>query len=66
MPLLRPEPRAGAPARPRMDAALRALGRLSFSVYFREIVITGAANLPETGPVVVVANHGNSLTDGGG
>lgn len=65
MPLLRPEPRAGAPARPRMDAALRALGRLSFSVYFREIVITGAANLPETGPVVVVANHGNSLTDGG-
>lgn len=47
-----------------MDAFLRALGRGVLSIFFREIEVTGADNLPVRGPVIVVANHFNSLIDG--
>lgn len=47
-----------------MDAFLRALGRFVFSSFFRRIEIVGQNKIPNTGPVVIVANHFNSLVDG--
>ena len=59
------EPRPGdQPSRPRTDAFLRALGRLVLSVFFRQIEVVGAERVPAKGPVVVVANHFNSIVDG--
>ena len=61
----RGEPRAGdLPSRPRTDAFLRSLGRLVLSVFFRRIEVVGAERFPAEGPVVVVANHFNSIVDG--
>ena len=61
----RGEPRAGdQPSRPRTDAFLRGLGRLVLSVFFRQIEVVGAERVPAEGPVVVVANHFNSIVDG--
>lgn len=61
----RGEPRAGdQPSRPRTDAFLRSLGRLVLSVFFRRIEVVGAERFPAEGPVVVVANHFNSIVDG--
>lgn len=60
------EPRAGdQPPRPRTDALLRWLGRYVFTIFFRQIEITGENRIPETGPVIIVAKHSNSLVDGG-
>lgn len=60
------EPRAwNQPARPRTDAFLRWLGRYVFTVFFRQIEITGKGRIPKTGPVIIVAKHSNSLVDGG-
>ena len=59
-------PQAGDhPPRPRTDAFLRWLGRYVFTVFFRQIEITGKKHIPETGPIIVVAKHSNSLVDGG-
>lgn len=61
-----PEPRAGdQPPRPKTDALLRWLGRYVFTIFFRQIEITGKDRLPKTGPVIIVAKHSNSLVDGG-
>lgn len=61
-----PEPRAGdQPLRPKTDAFLRWLGRYAFTIFFRKIEITGQDRVPETGPVIIVAKHSNSLVDGG-
>jgi 1-acyl-sn-glycerol-3-phosphate acyltransferase len=60
------EPRAGdQPPRPRTDAVLRWLGRYVFTIFFRQIEITGKNRIPKTGPVIIVAKHSNSLVDGG-
>ena len=59
-----PRPRGAAP-RPATDAFLRALGRLIMTTLFREVEIVAPERFPETGPVIVIANHGNSLVDGG-
>lgn len=60
------EPRAGdQPPRPKTDAFLRWLGRYVFTIFFRQIEITGKDRLPKTGPVIIVAKHSNSLVDGG-
>ncbi len=60
------EPRAGdQPPRPKTDAFLRWLGRYVFTVFFRQIEITGKDRIPKTGPVIIVAKHSNSLVDGG-
>lgn len=59
------EPRAGnQPAKPKTDAVLRGLGWVLLSAFFREIDVTGEDRFPIKGPVVVVANHFNSLIDG--
>nr|WP_281496531.1 lysophospholipid acyltransferase family protein [Pseudohalocynthiibacter sp. F2068] len=59
------EPRAGiALPRPRTDAFLRSLGRITLGSFFRKIEVVGIDRFPVTGPVIVVANHFNSLVDG--
>jgi 1-acyl-sn-glycerol-3-phosphate acyltransferase len=61
----RSEPRAeNQPPKPKTDATLRALGRLVLTAFFREIEVTGVERFPAKGPVIVVANHFNSLIDG--
>lgn len=59
------EPRAGGPPRPVADRLVRAFGRHVFAIFFREIRVLGADRFPVSGPVMIVANHHNSLTDGG-
>ena len=51
-------------ARLGLDAVLRGLGRFVLRVFFRDIDVQGATNFPTKGPVIVVANHANSLIDG--
>lgn len=46
-----------------LDAIAVALTRLLARVFYREVVVRGLPNLPEGGPLVLVANHGNSLVD---
>ena len=63
--LPRPEPRAGgAQPRPLMDRFLRWLGRLVLDAFYRRIEMVGADKVPAQGPLIVVANHSNSLVDG--
>ena len=40
------------------------LARLLIRVFFRSVEIEGRQHLPESGPVVLVANHTNGLVDG--
>lgn len=46
-----------------LDVAALALTRLLAAVFYREVEVRGIENVPATGPVVFVANHGNSLVD---
>jgi glycerol-3-phosphate O-acyltransferase/dihydroxyacetone phosphate acyltransferase len=49
--------------RPIFDAIARGLARLLLRVFFRRIEVEGADHVPPRGPVLFVANHGNSLID---
>lgn len=42
---------------------IKILVRVTTSVFFKRIVVTGAENLPEKGPLIIVANHPNTLMD---
>ncbi len=42
---------------------IRALARLLLSLFYRRIEIVGGENVPARGPVVIAANHHNSLVD---
>ena len=42
---------------------LRTLDRWALKVFFREIEILGLENMPRDRPLLIVANHGNSLVD---
>jgi len=41
----------------------RRLDRLLLAVFYRSVEIAGAERVPERGPVLFVANHGNALVD---
>ncbi|MFQ5511836.1 MAG: lysophospholipid acyltransferase family protein [Candidatus Krumholzibacteriia bacterium] len=41
----------------------RALVRIALSVYFRKVERSGARHVPGTGPVILAANHPQSVTD---
>ena len=41
----------------------RALSRIVLGLFFRRIDVEGRENIPETGPVLLVANHSNALVD---
>jgi glycerol-3-phosphate O-acyltransferase/dihydroxyacetone phosphate acyltransferase len=43
---------------------MRAFAQLLIRVFFRRVEVEGAAGLPATAPVLVVANHNNGLVDG--
>lgn len=44
-------------------ALIKALVRITTSVFFKRIVVSGERNLPATGPLIIVANHPNTLMD---
>lgn len=46
------------------DPFLQWLARTVLRLFYREVELVGLHNLPPTGPVIVVANHTNSLVDG--
>ena len=58
------DPRPGDAPRPLLDKIVRGLGRLAVRTFYRRIEVTGLENVPRSGPVIVVANHANSLIDG--
>lgn len=59
------DPRAGnAPPRPLTDRFLRWLARLALDAFYRRVDVVGADRFPAMGPVIVLANHTNSLVDG--
>ncbi len=43
--------------------AFRVLMRLALNTYYRSLSVTGAENVPESGPLLITANHPNSLID---
>ncbi|HKK69730.1 MAG TPA: lysophospholipid acyltransferase family protein [Candidatus Krumholzibacteria bacterium] len=50
-------------SRPVLYPFLRTLARLIAGVYFRRIEVVGAENVPARGPVILAANHPQSITD---
>ena len=61
------QPAAGIPAgvarRERLDRIAGAVARTALRVFYREVEIVGLERVPRDAPLVVVANHGNSLID---
>ena len=46
-----------------LDRLVHGLARLVLAIFFRRVLIEGREHLPKQGPVLVVANHVNSLID---
>lgn len=46
-----------------LDAFVAGLARLCVLVFFRRVEVVGREHLPASGPVLLVANHHNSLVD---
>jgi 1-acyl-sn-glycerol-3-phosphate acyltransferase len=46
-----------------MDRLLRFLARIAVGIFFRDVEVVGADRVPADGPLLVVANHINSLVD---
>lgn len=49
--------------RAHLDRIARGLAWLLLRIFFRSIEVSGSEQIPRQGPVVFVANHGNSLID---
>ena len=45
------------------DGIARRLARILVRIFFRAVEVTGLERVPSAGPIVFVANHGNSLID---
>ena len=58
-----PEPRVDGPPQPWKDAFLRWLARIALRSFYARIEVIGADRLPSSGPLIVMANHSNSLVD---
>ncbi len=59
------EPRPGGQTpRPRLDAGLRRFARLVLRLVFREVDLIDPGHMPASGPVLLIANHSNSIIDG--
>jgi len=41
----------------------RAMSRMVLGLFFRRIDVEGSENVPQTGPLLLVANHSNALVD---
>ena len=46
-----------------LDRATLWLARVLAAVFYRSVEVQGLEHVPKTGPVLFVANHGNSLVD---
>jgi len=46
-----------------LDRIARELARLVVQIFYGEVEVSGAERIPATGPLLLVANHGNSLVD---
>ena len=57
LPIPSPRPRS------RRARLARRLARLLVGVFYRRIEVVGAERVPAAGPLLLVANHGNSLID---
>jgi 1-acyl-sn-glycerol-3-phosphate acyltransferase len=49
--------------RPQLDLLVEGLAKAACFIFFRSIEVTGAENLPRGVPLVLAANHHNSLVD---
>ena len=43
--------------------AVKEIVRISLAIFFKKIVVTGSGDIPDRGPMIIVANHPNTFMD---